>query len=290
MMCGRSCRQNFRLFCPDETNSNRLNAVFEATNRCSVGKILDSDDHVAPDGRVMEALSEHLCQGWLEGYLLTGRDGLFPCYEAFVTIIDSMFNQHAKWLKTSRELPWRHPIASLNYLLTSHAWRQDHNGHSHQGPGFMDTVINKKGTVGRIYLPPDANCLLSVMDHCLRSRIMGSWRFILVQSFVLIVWVVLNVVAWTKHWDPNPFILMNLVMSLQAAYTAPIIMMSQNRQAMRDRLEAHNDYLVNQKAEEEVRAILDHLAAQDQALAQMHELLVALQAQSSERSNDEVKP
>jgi xylulose-5-phosphate/fructose-6-phosphate phosphoketolase len=162
--------ENFRLFCPDETNSNRLNAVFEVTNRCSVGKILDSDDHVAPDGRVMEVLSEHLCQGWLEGYLLTGRHGLFPCYEAFVTIIDSMFNQHAKWLKTSRELPWRHPIASLNYLLTSHAWRQDHNGYSHQGPGFMDTVINKKGVVVRIYLPPDANCLLSVMDHCLRSR------------------------------------------------------------------------------------------------------------------------
>jgi xylulose-5-phosphate/fructose-6-phosphate phosphoketolase len=162
--------QNFRLFCPDETNSNRLNAVFEATNRCSVGKILDSDDHVAPDGRVMEVLSEHLCQGWLEGYLLTGRHGLFPCYEAFVTIIDSMFNQHAKWLKTTRELPWRHSIASLNYLLTSHSWRQDHNGYSHQGPGFMDTVINKKGTVVRIYLPPDANCLLSVMDHCLRSR------------------------------------------------------------------------------------------------------------------------
>jgi xylulose-5-phosphate/fructose-6-phosphate phosphoketolase len=162
--------QNFRLFCPDETNSNRLNAVFEATNRCSVGKILNSDDHVAPDGRVMEVLSEHLCQGWLEGYLLTGRHGLFPCYEAFVTIVDSMFNQHAKWLKASRELPWRHPIASLNYLLTSHAWRQDHNGYSHQGPGFMDTVINKKGTVVRIYLPPDANCLLSVMDHCLRSR------------------------------------------------------------------------------------------------------------------------
>jgi xylulose-5-phosphate/fructose-6-phosphate phosphoketolase len=161
---------NFRLFCPDETNSNRLNAVFEVTNRCSVGEIIGIDDHIAPDGRVMEVLSEHLCQGWLEGYLLTGRHGLFPCYEAFVTIVDSMFNQHAKWLKTSRELPWRHPIASLNYLLTSHAWRQDHNGYSHQGPGFMDTVINKKGTVVRIYLPPDANCLLSVIDHCLRSR------------------------------------------------------------------------------------------------------------------------
>jgi xylulose-5-phosphate/fructose-6-phosphate phosphoketolase len=161
---------NFRLFCPDETSSNRLDAVFEVTNRCSVRKIIDSDDHIAPDGRVMEVLSEHLCEGWLEGYLLTGRHGLFPCYEAFVTIVDSMFNQHAKWLKTSRELPWRRPVSSLNYLLTSHAWRQDHNGYSHQGPGFMDTVINKKSTIVRIYLPPDANCLLSVMDHCLRSR------------------------------------------------------------------------------------------------------------------------
>jgi xylulose-5-phosphate/fructose-6-phosphate phosphoketolase len=162
--------KNFRLFCPDETSSNRLDAVFEVTNRCSVSRILETDDHIAPDGRVMEVLSEHLCQGWLEGYLLTGRHGLFPCYEAFVTIIDSMFNQHAKWLKTCRELPWRHPIPSLNYLLTSHAWRQDHNGYSHQGPGFMDTVINKKGSIVRIYLPPDGNCLLSVMDHCLRSR------------------------------------------------------------------------------------------------------------------------
>ncbi|MEJ2011499.1 MAG: phosphoketolase family protein [Anaerolineales bacterium] len=161
---------NFRLFCPDETNSNRLNAVFEATDRCSVEEIRPEDDHVSPDGRVMEVLSEHLCQGWLEGYLLTGRHGFFPCYEAFATIVDSMVNQHAKWLKTSRELDWRHSIASLNYLLTSHAWRQDHNGYSHQGPGFMDTVINKKGAVVRIYLPPDANCLLSVADHCLRSR------------------------------------------------------------------------------------------------------------------------
>jgi xylulose-5-phosphate/fructose-6-phosphate phosphoketolase len=162
--------RNFRLFCPDETSSNRLEAVFERTNRCSTGVILNSDDHVSPDGRVMEVLSEHLCQGWLEGYLLTGRHGLFPCYEAFATIVDSMVNQYAKWTKTCDELPWRHPVASLNYLLTSHAWRQDHNGYSHQGPGFMDTVINKKGTVVRIYLPPDGNCLLSVMDHCLRSR------------------------------------------------------------------------------------------------------------------------
>ncbi|MFN2149003.1 MAG: phosphoketolase [Anaerolineales bacterium] len=162
--------QNFRLFCPDETNSNRLNDVFEATDRCSMEEIRPEDDHVSHDGRVMEVLSEHLFQGWLEGYLLSGRHGFFTCYESFATIVDSMVNQHAKWLKISRELRWRHPISSLNYLLTSHAWRQDHNGYSHQGPGFMDTVINKKGTVVRIYLPPDANCLLSVVDHCLRSR------------------------------------------------------------------------------------------------------------------------
>lgn len=161
---------NFRLFSPDETSSNRLGAVFEVTNRCFMEKTIPIDDHISPGGRVMEVLSEHLCEGWLEGYLLTGRHGLFTTYEAFAQIVDSMFNQHAKWLKMSRELPWRKPIASLNYLLTSHAWRQDHNGYSHQGPGFMDTVINKKGTVFRIYLPPDANCLLSVMDHCLRSR------------------------------------------------------------------------------------------------------------------------
>lgn len=163
-------QKNFRLFCPDETNSNKLNAVFEATNRCSMNALLLSDDHISKDGRVMEVLSEHLCQGWLEGYLLTGRHGLFPCYEAFITIIDSMFNQHAKWLKTCNELPWRKPIASLNYLLTSHAWRQDHNGYSHQGPGFIDTVVNKKSTVIRLYFPPDANTLLAITDHCLRSK------------------------------------------------------------------------------------------------------------------------
>jgi xylulose-5-phosphate/fructose-6-phosphate phosphoketolase len=163
-------QRNFRIVCPDETESNRLGNVFEVTNRCSVDKVLPTDDHVAPDGRVMEVLSEHCCQGWLEGYLLTGRHGLFPCYEAFATIVDSMVNQHAKWLKTCGELWWREPIASLNYLLTSHSWRQDHNGYSHQGPGFIDTLMSKKGSVTRIYLPPDTNCLLSVMDHCLRSR------------------------------------------------------------------------------------------------------------------------
>ncbi len=162
--------KNFRLFGPDETASNRLDAVFETTGRMFAGEILPADDHESPDGRVMEVLSEHLCQGWLEGYLLTGRHGLFSCYEAFIHIVDSMFNQHAKWLKVSRQIPWRRPIASLNYLLTSHVWRQDHNGFSHQDPGFIDAVVNKKADIVRVYLPPDANCLLSVADHCLRSR------------------------------------------------------------------------------------------------------------------------
>ena len=161
----------FRVMGPDETASNRLNALFEATDRAWAAERLPEDENLSPDGRVMEVLSEHLCQGWLEGYLLTGRHGFFSCYEAFIHIIDSMFNQHAKWLKTTRdEIPWRRPIASLNYLLTSHVWRQDHNGFSHQDPGFIDHVVNKKGDVVRIYLPPDANTLLSVVDHCLRSR------------------------------------------------------------------------------------------------------------------------
>jgi xylulose-5-phosphate/fructose-6-phosphate phosphoketolase len=161
---------SFRLFGPDETASNRLSAVFEATGRTWEEPVEPADDHLAPDGRVMEVLSEHLCQGWLEGYLITGRHGLFNCYEAFVHIVDSMFNQHAKWLKVTRQIPWRQPIASLNYLLTSHVWRQDHNGFSHQDPGFIDHVVNKKAEIVRVYLPPDANCLLSVADHCLRSR------------------------------------------------------------------------------------------------------------------------
>jgi xylulose-5-phosphate/fructose-6-phosphate phosphoketolase len=160
----------FRLFGPDETASNRLSPVFEATDRAWMAERLETDDHLAPRGRVMEVLSEHLCQGWLEGYLLTGRHGLFNCYEAFIHIVDSMFNQHAKWLKMTREIPWRRPIASFNYLLTSHVWRQDHNGFSHQDPGFIDHVANKKAEVIRVYLPPDANTLLSVTDHCLRSR------------------------------------------------------------------------------------------------------------------------
>jgi xylulose-5-phosphate/fructose-6-phosphate phosphoketolase len=161
---------NFRLFSPDENNSNRWQDVLEVTNRCYMADIYPEDANLAPDGRVMEVLSEHQCQGWLEGYLLTGRHGFFSCYEAFIHIIDSMFNQHAKWLKVCNDIPWRRPIASLNYLLSSHVWRQDHNGFSHQDPGFIDHVVNKKSEVVRVYLPPDANTLLSVTDHCLRSR------------------------------------------------------------------------------------------------------------------------
>jgi len=162
--------ETFRVFGPDETASNRLGAVIEESDRAWMAERLPGDEHVSPNGRVMEVLSEHLCQGWLEGYLLTGRHGLFNSYEAFIHIVDSMFNQHAKWLKTTRQIPWRRPIASLNYLLSSHVWRQDHNGFSHQDPGFIDHVVNKKAEIIRVYLPPDANCLLSVADHCLRSR------------------------------------------------------------------------------------------------------------------------
>jgi xylulose-5-phosphate/fructose-6-phosphate phosphoketolase len=161
---------NFRVFGPDETSSNRLGALFEFTTRESTARTYPFDDHVSADGRVMEVLSEHMCEGWLEGYLLTGRHGFFSCYEAFIHIIDSMFNQHAKWIKEANSVEWRRPIASLNYLLTSHVWRQDHNGFSHQDPGFVDVVVNKKASIVRVYFPPDANCLLSVADHCLRSR------------------------------------------------------------------------------------------------------------------------
>ena len=161
---------NFRVFGPDETASNRLDALYEVTDKVWMERLLPTDEHLSPDGRVMEVLSEHMCQGWLEGYLLTGRHGFFSCYEGFIHIVDSMFNQHAKWLKTTLDIPWRRPISSLNYLLTSHVWRQDHNGFSHQDPGFIDFVMNKKADIIRVYLPPDANTLLSVADHCLRSR------------------------------------------------------------------------------------------------------------------------
>jgi xylulose-5-phosphate/fructose-6-phosphate phosphoketolase len=162
--------KNFRVFGPDETASNRLEAIYQASGKEWLEPILDVDEDLSRDGRVLEMLSEHMCQGWLEGYLLTGRHGFFSCYEAFIHIVDSMFNQHAKWLKVTRDIEWRRPIASLNYLLTSHVWRQDHNGFTHQDPGFIDHVVNKKADVVRVYLPPDANCLLSVADHCLRSR------------------------------------------------------------------------------------------------------------------------
>ena len=161
--------RNFRVFGPDETSSNRLDALYEVTSKVTMEPIEPTDEHLSRDGRVMEVLSEHMCQGWLEGYLLTGRHGFFSCYEAFIHIVDSMFNQHAKWLKVTRQIPWRRPIASLNYLLTSHVWRQDHNGFTHQDPGFIDHVVNKKADIVRVYLPPDANTLLSVADHCLRS-------------------------------------------------------------------------------------------------------------------------
>ncbi|MDL1865176.1 phosphoketolase family protein [Betaproteobacteria bacterium PRO5] len=170
IMCLNLKTCNFRVFGPDETASNRLGSLYDATPKTWLAETLPEDEHLAPDGRVMEILSEHTCQGWLEGYLLTGRHGLFSCYEAFIHIVDSMFNQHAKWLKVSKEIPWRRPIASLNYLLTSHVWRQDHNGFSHQDPGFIDHVINKKADTIRIYLPPDANCLMYITDKCLRSR------------------------------------------------------------------------------------------------------------------------
>ncbi len=163
-------QRNFRLFCPDETTSNRLRAIFEETARPWMWPLFETDEYLSRGGRVMELLSEHTCEGWLEGYLLTGRHGLFACYEAFITIVDSMVNQYSKWLKQCKEIPWRAPIASLNILLTSHAWRQDHNGYSHQGPGFINTLLTKKGAVTRIYLPPDTNCLLSIADHCLQSR------------------------------------------------------------------------------------------------------------------------
>ncbi len=162
--------RNFRLFCPDETASNRIGAVFETTTRCSVAERIGLDDHVSPDGRVLEVLSEHCCQGWLEGYVLTGRHGLWSSYEGFAQIADSMLTQHAKWLKESRDQPWRRPIASLNIFLSSHVWRQDHNGYSHQAPGFVDNALVQKSDIVRIWFPPDGNCLLHVMDHCLRTK------------------------------------------------------------------------------------------------------------------------
>jgi xylulose-5-phosphate/fructose-6-phosphate phosphoketolase len=210
-------KQNFRLFGPDETASNRLDAVYQATPKTWVAAIEPVDENLGPDGRVMEVLSEHMCQGWLEGYLLTGRHGLFNCYEAFIHIIDSMLNQHAKWLKTTRAIPWRKPIASLNYLLSSHVWRQDHNGFSHQDPGFIDHVANKKSEIVRIYLPPDANCLLSVAEHCLRSRnyinviVAGKqpeWQWLDIEAAVRHCTVGAGVWEWASRGADDPDVVM----------------------------------------------------------------------------------
>ena len=210
-------KQNFRLFGPDETASNRLDAVYQATPKTWIAEIEPVDENLGADGRVMEVLSEHMCQGWLEGYLLTGRHGLFNCYEAFIHIIDSMLNQHAKWLKTTRNIPWRKPIASLNYLLTSHVWRQDHNGFSHQDPGFIDHVANKKSEIVRIYLPPDANCLLAVADHCLRSRnyinviVAGKqpeWQWLDIDAAVRHCMDGAGVWEWASRGADNPDVVM----------------------------------------------------------------------------------
>jgi xylulose-5-phosphate/fructose-6-phosphate phosphoketolase len=204
---------NFRIFGPDETASNRIDAVYSVTGKTWMAETADGDEHLSATGRVMEVLSEHLCEGWLEGYLLTGRHGLFSCYEAFIHIIDSMLNQHAKWLTASDRIPWREPIASLNYLLTSHVWRQDHNGFSHQDPGFIDHVANKKSAIVRIYLPPDANCLLSVADHCLRSRnyinviIAGkqlSWQWLDVDAAIRHCRVGAGIWDWASNDDGDP--------------------------------------------------------------------------------------
>src|SRR5579859_3718230 len=209
--------QTFRLFGPDETESNRLQAVFEVTARAWEAETLPTDENLAPEGRVVEVLSEHLCQGWLEGYLLTGRHGLFNCYEAFIHIVDSMFNQHAKWLKVTRHIPWRRPIASLNYLLSSHVWRQDHNGFSHQDPGFIDHVVNKKAEIIRVYLPPDANTLLSVADHCLRSRnyvnliVAGKQpapQWLDMESAVRLCTTGLGIWEWASNDGGNPDVVM----------------------------------------------------------------------------------
>jgi xylulose-5-phosphate/fructose-6-phosphate phosphoketolase len=210
-------KQNFRLFGPDETASNRLDDVYTASAKVWMASVEPNDTDLSPEGRVMEVLSEHLCEGWLEGYLITGRHGLFACYEAFIHVIDSMFNQHAKWLKVSRNIPWRKPIASLNYLLTSHVWRQDHNGFSHQDPGFIDHVASKKADVVRIYLPPDANCLLSVADHCLRSRnyvnliVAGKqpeWQWLDIESAVRHCTAGIGVWEWASRGWENPDVVM----------------------------------------------------------------------------------
>jgi len=217
VMKGNLQSGNFRLFGPDETASNRLDAVYEVTAKAWMEPLQKEDVNLAPDGRVMEILSEQVCEGWLEGYLLTGRHGLLSCYEAFIHIVDSMVSQHAKWLKTAAEVPWREPIASLNFLLTSHVWRQDHNGFSHQDPGFIDLLANKKSAIVRIYLPPDANCLLSVVDHCLNSRnyinvvVAGKqpeWQWLDIDAAVRHCHAGIGRWEWASHDDEQPEVVM----------------------------------------------------------------------------------
>jgi xylulose-5-phosphate/fructose-6-phosphate phosphoketolase len=225
---------NFRLFGPDETASNRLDAVYKATKKVWMASTKRTDTDLATDGRVLEVLSEHLCQGWLEGYLLTGRHGLFNCYEAFTHIVDSMVNQHAKWLKVSKEIPWRAPIASLNYLLSSHVWRQDHNGFSHQDPGFIDHIANKKSAIARIYLPPDANCLLSVMDHCLKSRnyinvvVAGkqpAWQWLDMDSAERHCVAGASIWHWAGHQEEDPDVVMACAGDIPTMETLAAVML-----------------------------------------------------------------
>src|SRR5713226_9571713 len=259
--------QNFRVFGPDETASNRLDALFEATDKVFLEQMLATDEHLSRDGRVMEVLSEHLCQGWLEGYLLTGRHGFFSCYEAFIHIIDSMFNQHAKWLKVTRKIPWRRPIASLNYLLTSHVWRQDHNGFSHQDPGFIDHVVNKKADVVRVYLPPDANTLLSVTDHCLRSRhyvnliVAGKQpapQWLDMESAVRHCMSGVGVWEWASNDDGNPDVVMACAGDVPTLETlAAVTLLRESVQDIRIRVVNVVDLMALQPANEHPHGLAD---------------------------------
>ena len=261
-------KQNFRLFGPDETASNRLEAVYEVSGKAWMAEVEAIDTDLSPDGRVMEMLSEHMCEGWLEGYLLTGRHGLFSCYEAFIHIIDSMFNQHAKWLKVSKQIPWRKPIASLNYLLTSHVWRQDHNGFSHQDPGFIDHVANKKADVVRIYLPPDANCLLSVADHCLRSRnyinliIAGKqpeWQWLDIDAATRHCTVGAGIWHWASNDAGDPDVVMACAGDVPTLETmAAVILLREYVPDIRIRVVNVVDLMVLQPQSEHPHGLEDH--------------------------------
>jgi xylulose-5-phosphate/fructose-6-phosphate phosphoketolase len=260
--------KNFRVFGPDETASNRLGALFEVTDRDSVAQTFSFDDHVSATGRVLEVLSEHMCEGWLEGYLLTGRHGFFSCYEAFIHIIDSMFNQHAKWLKEAGAIPWRRPIASLNYLLTSHVWRQDHNGFSHQDPGFVDIVVNKKASIVRVYFPPDANCLLSVADHCLRSRnyinviVAGKQpglQYLDMDAAVKHCTIGVGIWEWAGNDEGNPDVVMACCGDIPTLETlAAVDLLRKNLPDIRIRVVNVVDLMTLQPASEHPHGLSDH--------------------------------